>query len=147
MAEGIAEAALPAVLGRGWGRWTQDLLAELGLVMDGGLSELVLSRTMLLMAARQDAAILLHDRWADPADVVAYLRRWMLVDERRAEHAVRFLTDPLWRACTTTYIEGSRRVRAWLAARPEEQSVADRYRTLLDEPLVPADLVTRNRVA
>ncbi|WP_229373573.1 DUF885 domain-containing protein [Umezawaea beigongshangensis] len=141
MAEGIAEAALPAVLGQDWGRWTQDLLAELGLVMDGELSQLMLSRTTLLMAARQDAAVLLHDRGAAPEDVVTYLRRWMLVDERRAEHAVRFLTDPLWRAYTTTYVEGSRRVRAWLDARPEEQSVATRYRRLLDEPLVPADLV------
>lgn len=141
MAEGLAEAALPAVLGEGWGRWTQDLLADLGLVLDGELSELMLNRTMLLMAARQDAAILLHDRGASPDDVVAYLRRWMLVDEQRASHAVRFLTDPLWRAYTTTYIEGSRRVRSWIGARPEGQSVADRYRRLLDEPMVPADLV------
>ncbi|WP_308258714.1 DUF885 family protein [Saccharothrix obliqua] len=140
MAEGIAETALPALLGAGWGRWTQDVLAELGLVLDGELSELLLRRTMPLMAARQDAAIMLHDRGADPDDVVAYLRRWMLVDEQRARHAVRFLTDPLWRAYTTTYVEGARRVRAWLDARPDDQSAADRYRVLLDEPLTPADL-------
>ncbi|HEX2315506.1 MAG TPA: DUF885 domain-containing protein [Thermomonospora sp.] len=140
VAEGMAEAALEAVLGEGWGAWTEGVLAGLGLRMDGELAERLLPLTARLLSARQDAAVLLHDRGADAEDVVAYLRRWMLVSEARARHMVRFLTDPLWRAYTVTYIEGARLVRAWLHHRPAGTSVADRYRRLLYEPLLPATL-------
>jgi hypothetical protein len=80
---------------------------------------------------------MLHDQRADEADVVAYLCRWLLVPERRARQMVRFLADPLWRAYTTTYVEGVRLVRAYLDARAPGVSLADRYLTVLDEPLVP----------
>ncbi|WP_329520740.1 DUF885 domain-containing protein [Spirillospora sp. NBC_01491] len=140
MAEGTAELALTAVMGEGWGPWTAGILTGIGARMDGGLAERLLPLTARLLAARQDAAILLHDRGTDPDVVVAYLQRWMLVSEERARHMVRFLTDPLWRAYTVTYIEGARLVGAWLAARPAGQSVTERYRRLLDEPLLPATL-------
>jgi hypothetical protein len=141
VAEGTAELALTAVMpGGGWGTWTAGILAEQGLRMEGELAESVLAATMKLLAARQDAAILLHDRGADPDDVVRYLRRWMLVGEERARQMLRFLTDPLWRAYTTTYIEGARLVGAWLAARSEGQPVAERFRRLLEQPLLPSTL-------
>jgi len=73
-------------------------------------------------------------------DVVGYLQRWLLLSRDRAEQIVRFLTDPLWRAYSVTYVEGRRLVAAWLAARPEGQPVAERYRTLLKEPLLPSML-------
>jgi hypothetical protein len=53
---------------------------------------------------------------------------------------VRFLSDPLWRAYTTTYVEGYRLLRSWLEARPPEQSLGHRYLRLLDEPLTPSAL-------
>jgi hypothetical protein len=53
---------------------------------------------------------------------------------------VRFLTDPLWRAYTVTYIEGARLVSDWLAARPSGVSVGERYGTLLREPMLPATM-------
>jgi hypothetical protein len=136
--EGMAEAALDAALGDGWGPWTAGVLAGQEISMDGELVERLLPHTMKLLAARQDAAILLHDRGADPEDVVGYLRRWMLVGEDRARHMVRFLTDPLWRAYTVTYIEGSRLVRAWLGTDPAVRTA--RYRRLLTEPLLPSVL-------
>ncbi|GAA2711076.1 DUF885 domain-containing protein [Micromonospora olivasterospora] len=137
LAEGMAEVALHVALGAGWGPWTQGVLAEVGLRLDGELVERLLPHTTTLLAARQDAAIMLHDRGADPEEVVAYLRRWMLVGEERARHMVRFLTDPLWRAYTVTYIEGSRLVRSWLAGAGDP---AARYRRLLAEPLLPSQL-------
>ena len=87
---------------------------------------------------RQDAAILLHDRHADPDVVVAHLQRWSLVSPDRARQQLRFLTDPLWRAYISTYVEGFDLLAAWLAARPAGQPVADRFLRLLDEPLTPA---------
>ena len=47
------------------------------------------------------------------------------------------MTDPLWRAYTSTYVEGFDLLSRWLDDRPADQSVADRFVRLLDEPLTP----------
>ncbi len=140
MAEGMAELGLHAVVGAGWGRWTEEIVADLGLRMDGELAERVEGALSGLLTVRQDAALMLHDRRAHPDDVVDFLCRWLLVPERRARHMLRFLGDPLWRAYTTTYVEGVRLVRAWLDLRAHTDTLGDRYLRLLDEPLVPATL-------
>ncbi len=140
MAEGAAELAVTAVLGDGWGRWTADVLADLDVHIDGELVERMTGLIRLLLTARQDAAILAHDRGAGPDEVAGYLQRWLLLPGDRAEHMTRFLTDPLWRAYSVTYIEGHRLVAAWLSARPDGQPVADRYRVLLENQLLPSDL-------
>lgn len=137
MAEGLADLGLHAVVGAGWGPWTAEIMADLGLRMEGELAERLEQALVKLLTVRQDAALLLHDRGADPDEVAAYLQRWLLVDERRARQMLRFLSDPLWRAYTTTYVEGYRLLSAWLAARPAGVSLAERYQRLLDEPLVP----------
>jgi hypothetical protein len=140
MAEGMAELGLHAVVGGGWGRWTEEIMADLGLRMDGELAERVEGALAGLLTVRQDAALMLHDRRAHPDDVVDFLCRWLLVPERRARHMLRFLGDPLWRAYTTTYVEGVRLIRAWLDLRARTDTLSDRYLRLLDEPLVPAAL-------
>ena len=76
----------------------------------------------------------------DPDDVAAYLRRWLLVDDTRARQAMRFIASPLWRAYTSTYIEGYRLLRGWLDDRPAGVGLAERFGTLLDEPLIPSTL-------
>jgi hypothetical protein len=58
---------------------------------------------------------------------------------------VRFLADPLWRAYTTTYVEGVRLVRAWLDVRAPGETLDMRYLRLLDEPLVPKSLESQVR--
>jgi hypothetical protein len=140
MAEGLADLGLRVVVGPGWGPWDAEILNDLGLRMDGELAERLEAAAAGLLGVRQDAALLLHDRGADPADVLAYLQRWLLVPEPRAKQMVRFLTDPLWRAYTTTYVEGYRLLSAWLDARREAQSLSQRYLRLLDEPLTPSAL-------
>jgi hypothetical protein len=91
-----------------------------------------------LNTVRQNAAILLHDRGADPEDVVAYQQRWAMSSEEQARQRMRFLTDPLWRAYTSTYVEGDRLLRPWLAARSPGTTALQRFQRLLDEPLTPA---------
>jgi len=140
MAEGAAELGLHAAVGPGWGRWAQDVLRDAGLRMDGDHCERVEAAVAGLLTVRQDAALMLHDRRTPPDEVVAFLRRWLLVPERRARHMLGFLADPLWRAYTTTYVEGARLVRAWLDLRPLGETLPERYLRLLDEPLVPAAL-------
>lgn len=139
ISEGMAEHGL-AVLGDGWGSWIEGLLRPLGCHVDGVLAERVDRVMQRLTEVRQDAAIMLHDRGADPDDVAAFLSRWMLVDADAAGQALRFLADPLWRAYVTTYVEGRRLVGRWLAARPAGEPILARYRRLLTEPLLPATL-------
>jgi hypothetical protein len=140
VSEGLGERALDAVLGAGWGEWTAEILAEQGVRLEGELTERLHAQITRLLPARQDAALLLHDRGADVDEVTGYLQHWLLLPRDRAEHMVRFLTDPLWRAYTVTYIEGARLVGEWLAARPAAEPVADRFGRLLREPKLPADL-------
>jgi hypothetical protein len=137
MAEGLADLGLHAVVGAGWGDWNAEILADHGLHTDGALAERLEHALAALVAVRQDAALLLHDRGADPDEVVAYLQRWLLVPQQRARQMLRFLADPLWRAYTSTYVEGYRLLRGWLDARPEHEPLGERYRRLLDEPLTP----------
>lgn len=138
MAEGLADLGLHAIVGHGWGRWSADILADFGLRGEGEQSEKLERALGRLITVRQDAALMLHDRGADPDDVALFLRRWLLIDDRRARQILRFLSDPLWRAYTTTYVEGYRLLRAWLDARPVVEPLGERYRRLLDEPLIPA---------
>jgi hypothetical protein len=138
MAEGLADLGLRAAVGPGWGPWAAEILDDLGLRMDGELAEGLEAAASGLLGVRQDAALMLHDQGADPAEVLAYLRRWLLVPEPRAKQMLRFLSDPLWRAYTTTYVEGYRLLRTWLEARPPVQPLSQRYLRLLDEPLIPS---------
>ncbi|HEY3894393.1 MAG TPA: DUF885 domain-containing protein [Pseudonocardiaceae bacterium] len=138
MAEGLADLGLRVAVGTGWGPWAEEILGDLGLHMDGELTERLEAAAAGLLGVRQDAALMLHDQHVDPAQVQAYLQRWLLVPEPRAKQMLRFLADPLWRAYTTTYVEGYRLLVTWLDARPPMQPLSERYLRLLDEPLVPS---------
>ncbi|MFW3170489.1 DUF885 domain-containing protein [Geodermatophilus sp. CPCC 206100] len=142
MAEGLADLGVQASIGAGWGPWAADVLGDLGLRFDGHLAERVAAAVAPLNRVRQDAAVLLHDRGADADEVAAFIQQWSLVSAERARQQLRFLTHPLWRAYTTTYVEGFDLLSTWLDARPAGQPVADRFVRLLDEPLTPA-AVTR----
>jgi hypothetical protein len=137
MAEGLADLGVQASVGEGWGPWAAEILADLGLHLDGHLAERLAATAAPLNRVRQDAAILLHDRGADVDEVVAYLQRWSLVSAERAAQQIRFLTHPLWRAYTSTYVEGFDLLSRWLDDRPVDQPMADRFLRLLDEPLTP----------
>ena len=137
VAEGLADLGIPASIGVGWGPWAEEIYADLKLGFDGALAERVAAVVQRLERSRQDAALLLHDRGASEDEVVAFLQRWMLVPEKRARQSLRFLSHPLWRAYTSTYVEGYRLLSAWLDARPAGQPLGQQFVRLLDEPLTP----------
>ncbi|MGY2064460.1 DUF885 domain-containing protein [Blastococcus sp. SYSU DS0619] len=147
MAEGLADLGVPAAIGEGWGAWSAEILGDLGLRFDGVLAERIAAAAAPLNRVRQDAAVLLHDRGADADEVSAYLQRWALVSPERARQQIRFLTDPLWRAYISTYVEGFDLLSRWLAARPADQPVADRFLRLLDEPLTPQRIAAETPAA
>ncbi len=140
MAEGLADLALYAVVGPNWGSWAAEIYADLGLRFDGARAEAVSAATAALADVRQDAALMLHDEHRPVDDVVAFLKRWLLVDDDRARQMLRFLSSPLWRAYTSTYVEGYRLLRGWLDARPAGVELTERFGRLLDEPLIPSAL-------
>ncbi len=140
MAEGLADLALYAAIGPVWGAWATEIYADLGLRFDGDRAVTVSQAAVALADVRQDAALMLHDEHRDVDGVVAFLQRWQLTSEARARQSLRFLSSPLWRAYTSTYVEGYRLLRGWLDARPAEVSLTERFGRLLDEPLVPSAL-------
>jgi hypothetical protein len=140
MAEGLADLALYAAIGPGWGRWAADIYADLGLRFDGERAEAVSDACAALAGVRQDAALMLHDEHRDADEVAAFLRRWLLATDARAQQTLRFLSSPLWRAYISTYVEGYRLLRGWLDDRPAGVNLAERFGRLLDEPLIPSAL-------
>ena len=138
MAEGLGDLALTAAVGTGWGRWLAEVLDGIGPAFDPDLLEALEVASRPMNTVRQNAAIMLHDRGVDAEDVIAYQRRWSLASEEQARQRMRFITDPLWRAYTSTYVEGDRLLRPWLAAREPGSSAMQRFQRLLDEPLTPA---------
>jgi len=140
MAEGLADLALYAVQGPSWGDWAAEIYADLGLRFDGDRSAAISEAAAALADVRQDAALMLHDEHRDIDDVAAYLSRWLLVSDERARQMLRFLSSPLWRAYTSTYVEGYRLLRAWIDDRPAGVSLTERFGRLLDEPLIPSSL-------
>ena len=150
MAEGLADLALYAVIGdgasgaagggSGWGQWASDIYADLALRFDGERAQAISEASAALGDVRQDAALMLHDEHRDVDDVVAFLQRWLLVNDVRARQTLRFLSSPLWRAYTSTYVEGYRLLRGWLDARPADVTLTERFGRLLDEPLIPSAL-------
>jgi hypothetical protein len=143
VSEGQADAGLEVLAG-------PDHRAWLPAALDGlpgspgaelvGLAQRVDAALEALAPVRQDAALLLHDRGWPEAEASAHLRRWLLVDERRAGQMLRFLTHPRWRAYTTTYVEGRRLVGSWLGAGGPDDPVADRYLRLRRHPRSPSAL-------
>ncbi|GAA4806895.1 hypothetical protein GCM10023200_50650 [Actinomycetospora chlora] len=143
VAEGAAELGLEAVVGPGWGRWNAGVLAAAGVPTDperAALGEAVEDVMARLAPVRQDAALMLHAEGRPEADVVAHLRRWLLVDEGRARRMLEFLAHPRWRTHTTTYVEGVRLLRPWLTADPSPGAVTARLARVLDDPPTPAQL-------
>jgi hypothetical protein len=142
MAEGLGDLALTAAVGPGWGKWLAEVLGDLlgngGPVFDPDLAEALEVASRPLNTVRQNAAIMLHDRGVDVEDVIAYQQRWSMASEEQARQRLRFMTDPLWRAYTSTYVEGDRLLRPWLAAREPDTTALQRFQRLLDEPLTPA---------
>jgi hypothetical protein len=140
IAEGLADLALYSAIGSGWGRWAAEIYADLGLRFDGERAEAVSEASAALAGVRQDAALMLHDEHRDVDEVADFLRRWLLVDDTRARQMLRFLSSPLWRAYTSTYVEGYRLLRGWLDDRPAGVGIVERFGRLLDEPLIPSAL-------
>lgn len=134
--EGIAENAFDVLLGER----AHDVAAEhfraLGIDYDSaGVREVwramgVGEQFDLLT----NAALLLHVDGVSRDEAHAFLSRWSLLPDARVEVMLDFVSHPTWRATAACYSEGRRLVAAFVAGDDA------RFRRLLTEQLVPADL-------
>jgi len=135
LAEGLADLGLEVAVGPRPEPFAAEHLVPLGIPYEPEVVEAVSVAGEALGAVRQNAALTMHQDGGSPDDAVAELERWALLPRQRAAQAVRFLTDPTWRAYISTYVEGLPRCRAFVGGDPA------RFQRLLSEQLVPSDLV------
>ena len=133
VAEGIAELAVEMALGDEEFEVTAEHMAGTGTAYDPEVSRAV-------KEAREDLHVAGNVAWMVHADgrpldeARDYLMRWALTSEKRADQSLRFISDPMWRSYSITYIEGYRLCKAFVAGDPE------RFKRLLTEQLTTADL-------
>lgn len=90
-----------------------------------------------LAAISGNAAILRHADGRSHDEVLTYLRDVGRYSAARAEKALDFIEDPLWRTYVFVYAEGEALLRRWLEAVAEPERAA-RFGRLLHEQLTPA---------
>jgi hypothetical protein len=134
ISEGIASLAGEILLGDEEQEITAAHLGGTSVAYDPDLSRAVQKAFTPLGRVRGNVALLLHTRGASNDDAVEYVMRWALPSRTRAEQAVRFITDPIWRSYGTTYTDGYDLCRDFVRGDPA------RFKRLLTEQLIPADL-------
>jgi hypothetical protein len=134
VAEGIAELSVELAFGDEEWDVTARHMAGTGTAYDPDVSRAVQEATKDLNVAG-NVAWMLHADGRSLDEARGYLMRWALTSEDRADRALRFIADPMWRSYSITYIEGYRLCRDWVAGDPE------RYKRLLTEQLTTADLL------
>jgi hypothetical protein len=135
LAEGLADLGLRVVMGPRPEPVAARHFAALGIRYDADAAAEIADASLVLQAVRATAAWRLHQEGVDPETVVSELARWALLPRARAEKSVEFLLHPTWRAYITCYVEGYELCRAFVDEDPT------RFSRLLNEHLVPADLV------
>jgi hypothetical protein len=134
IAEGLADLGAEVLLGRHYEPLVAEHLHPLGIRYDTEAVAAVSEASEDLGGLRGNAALMLHEDGTDPDDVIAYVERWGLQSHQRAAKSIEFLMDPTWRAYMTCYVEGLPLCRRFVSGDPA------RYRRLLTEQLLPADL-------
>jgi hypothetical protein len=134
IAEGIAKVA-PEIVIDDQDALTAAKLSSFGIDYDAETSAAVRRSTEVLYRVWVNAALLLYEDGLDTDEAREYLKRWALMSDRRAERAMRFITDRIWRAYVSTYSDGYRICREWVGGDPA------RFKRLLTEQLSPADLL------
>jgi hypothetical protein len=133
IAEGIAQLGAEILLDD-LDRFTAETLGPLGIEYDAELGRAVRKARQPLEHVPGNAALMLHEDGASTDEAREYLTRWALTSPKRAEHNVSFVSHPLWRAYVSTYTDGYRVCRDWVAGDTAK------FKRLLTEQLTPTDL-------
>jgi hypothetical protein len=134
VSEGIASLASEVMLGDDAEDAVAGHVQGTGVGYDAALSRKVKDARRPLAYVGPNVALLIHTRGASEEEAVEYFMRWALVSRGRAENAVRFITDPVWRSYISTYTAGYDLCRDFVSGDPA------RFKRLLTEQLTPAGL-------
>ncbi|MGK2957512.1 MAG: DUF885 domain-containing protein [Acidimicrobiales bacterium] len=138
MAEGLADLGLEVLIStepEAQMAMLAEHLKSQSVVFDQDTAVAVAQAGVGLGRVRGNVALLLHARDGDEEEAIAYAQQWGLLARNRAEKLVGFLTDPVWRAYMTCYVEGFPLCQQFVAGDPT------RFARLLNEQLTPSDLV------
>lgn len=133
IAEGIAGLAVELLL-EDQDAFTAEHLASKGIDYDAELAREVRRARRALEGVPGNVALMLYEDGAPEEEAFGYLQHWALMSDRRANQALRFITDPMWRSYVTTYADGYRLCGEWVDGDPA------RFKRLLTEQLTPTDL-------
>jgi hypothetical protein len=134
VSEGIATVAAEIALGDERQDLTASTVADTGVRYDPDLSRAVMKAFEPFSGVSTNAALLLHVDGGSVDDAREYVMHWALASEKRADHVIAFINDPMWRSYITTYPNGHRLCKEWVAGD------VGRFKRLLTEQLTPADL-------
>ena len=132
--EGIAQLAMDVVIGE-HGGVVAEVFRELGLAYDPEVAWRFRQADEPLHHVIANAAILLHVDGVSTQKAKAYLQRWELSSDKRAQQHVEFVTDRWGRTYIRTYTVGQELCRNWV------NGDLGRFKRLLTEQLTPAELV------
>jgi hypothetical protein len=112
-----------------------DVLRKHGIAVSPELGERISKTLEPLRSVGLDAALMIHEHGLSTEDARAHYERWAMASPERSERAVRFVTDPTWRAYAVTYSAGEDLCSRYVAGDPA------RFRTLLTEQVRVGDLL------
>jgi hypothetical protein len=135
VSEAIAEVALDVLLGEAAHEIVAERVRPLGIDYEPERVARIVRAREALESVPTNAALMLHQEGAMYDDVHAYVSRWSLRATPYVDKSLQFVTDPTWRAYVACYSEGRRLGLAFVDGDPA------RFRRLVTEQLVPADLV------
>jgi hypothetical protein len=133
VSEGIASLAAEILLGDEVERVVAEHVEGTGVPYDAEVSWRVQQAIKPFAYVAGNIALLVHTRGGSVEEAIEYSMRWALRSRKRAEQAVRFVTNALWRSYSTTYSAGYDLCSKWVAGDPA------RFKRLLTEQLTPAD--------
>jgi hypothetical protein len=132
--EGIAQVAMEIVFGE-YGAFIAEVFRELGIAYDPELARRARAADKELDRAIANVAILLHVDGVSADEGKAYLQRWELASEERAQQHLDFVMDRWGRTYIRTYTDGYDLCRGWM------NGELTRFKRLLTEQLTPAELM------
>jgi hypothetical protein len=139
VAEGIATTALETVLPddelEAW--YQKEILPRAGITHIDATLMMEVDRALKQMSGLWgNAAFMLYEQKKSTSEITAYLQTYGLDTEKEAEHAIKFISDPLSRSYIFTYHMGKDLLQKLFAHEDREKS----FRRLLEEPVTPSQI-------
>jgi hypothetical protein len=139
IAEGIATTALETVLTddelKDW--YQEEVLPRAGLAhLDAGLIMEIDRAGKQMAGLGGNVAFMMYDQNKSPDEIRAYLQKYALDTKEEADHAIKFISNPLDHTYIFTYHAGRDLLEELFAHGDRDQY----FRRLLEEPVTPSQV-------